>query len=74
MDELKPDSKVRADYVSVRGIKFRPNENLLKQVKYHTHFEKSQYTSRSYPFSEDTFEGENKRVYEKPSLHQPQNP
>ncbi len=54
MDELKPDSKVRADYVSVRGIKFRPNEDLLKQVKYHTHFEKSQYTSRSYPFSEDT--------------------
>lgn len=24
MDELKPDNKVRADYVSVRGIKFRP--------------------------------------------------
>ena len=24
MDELKPDSKVRADYVSVRGIKFVP--------------------------------------------------
>ena len=54
MDELKPDSKVRADYVSVKGIKFRPNADLLKQVKYHTHFEKSQYTSRSYPFSEDT--------------------
>ena len=54
MDELKPDNKVRADYVSVRGIKFRPNEDLLKQVKYHTHFEKSQYTSHSYPFSEDT--------------------
>ena len=53
MDELKPDNKVRAEYVSVRGIKFRPNADLLKQVKYHTHFEKSQYTSRSYPFSED---------------------
>ena len=34
-------------------IKFRPNADLLKQVKYNTHFEKSQYTSRSYPFSED---------------------
>lgn len=54
MDELQPDSKVRADYVSVKGIKFRPNADLLKQVKYHTHFEKSQYTSRSYPFSEET--------------------
>ena len=54
MDDLKPDSKVRADYVSVKGIKFRPNADLLKQVKHHTHFEKSQYTSRSYPFSEDT--------------------
>ena len=54
MDELKPDSKVRADYVSVRGIKFRPNADLLKQVKYHTRFEKSPYTSRSYPFSEET--------------------
>ena len=53
MDELKPDNKVRADYVSVRGIKFRPNADLLKQVKHHTHFEKSLYTSRSYPFSED---------------------
>jgi len=54
MDDLKPDSKVRADYVSVKGIKFRPNADLLKQVKRHTHFEKSQYTSRSYPFSEET--------------------
>ena len=54
MDDLKPDSKVRADYVSVKGIKFRPNADLLKQVKRHTHFEKSQYTSRSYPFSENT--------------------
>lgn len=54
MDELKPDSKVRADYISVKGIKFRPNADLLKQVKNHTHFEKSQYTSRSYPFSEET--------------------
>ena len=54
MDDLKPDCKVRADYVSVKGIKFRPNADLLKQVKHHTHFEKSQYTSRSYPFSEDT--------------------
>ena len=53
MDELKPDNKVRADYVSVRGIKFRPNADLLKKVKHHTHFEKSLYTSRSYPFSED---------------------
>ena len=54
MDDLKSDSKVRAGYVSVKGIKFRPNADLLKQVKYHTHFEKSQYTSRSYPFSEET--------------------
>ena len=54
MDEQTPDNKVRADYVSVKGIKFRPNANLLKQVKHHTHFEKSQYTSRSYPFSEET--------------------
>ena len=53
MDDLKPDNKVRAEYVSVRGIKFRPNADLLKQVKHHTHFEKSLYTSRSYPFSED---------------------
>ncbi len=41
MDELKPDNKVRADYVSVRGIEFRPNADLLKKVKHHTHFEKS---------------------------------
>lgn len=54
MDELKPDSKVRADYVSVRGIKFRPNADLLKTVKRNVHFEKSPYTSRSNPFSEDT--------------------
>lgn len=49
MDELKPDSKVRADYVSVRGIKFRPNADLLKTVKRRVKFEKSQYSSRSYP-------------------------
>ncbi len=54
MDELKPDSKVRSDYVSVKGIKFRPNADLLKIVKRKAHFEKSEYTSRSYPFSEDT--------------------
>lgn len=54
MDELTPDNKVRADYVSVRGIKFRPNSHLLKSIKRRTHFEKSPYTSRSYPFSEDT--------------------
>lgn len=54
MDELKPDSKVRADYVSMRGIKFRANTNLVKEVKRKVHFEKSQYTSRSYPFSEET--------------------
>ena len=54
MQELKPDSKVRSEYVSVRGIKFRPNADLLKQVKSYTKFEKSQYTSRSYPFSEET--------------------
>ena len=54
MDELKPDSKVRADYVSVRGIKFRPNADLLKTVKRRVKFEKSQYSSRSYPFSEET--------------------
>ena len=54
MDELKPDSKVRADYVSMRGIKFRANANLVKEVKRKVHFEKSQYTSRSYPFSEET--------------------
>lgn len=41
MDELKPDSKVRADYVSVRGIKFRPNADLLKTVKRRVKFEKS---------------------------------
>ena len=54
MDELKPDSKVRADYVSVRGIKFRPKADLLKTVKRRVKFEKSQYSSRSYPFSEET--------------------
>lgn len=54
MDETKPDSKVRADYVRVRGINFRPNADLLKQVKTHARFEKSQMTSRSYPFSEDS--------------------
>lgn len=53
MDEQKPDSKVRADYVSVKSIKFRPNADLLKLVKRRTHFEKSAYTSRSYPFSEE---------------------
>ncbi len=53
MDEQKPDNKVRADYVSVKSIKFRPNADLLKQVKRRTHFEKSAYTSRSYPFSEE---------------------
>lgn len=62
MDELKPDSKVRADYVSVRGIKFRPNAELLKQVKQNTHFEKSPYTSRSYPYSEETLK-ENIKEY-----------
>ena len=54
MDELKPDSKVRSDYVSVRSIKFRPNVSLLKEVKREVRFEKAQYTSRSYPFSEET--------------------
>lgn len=53
MPDDKPIEKVRADYLSVRKIKFRPEASLIKEVKQNVRFERATYTSKSRQYTEE---------------------
>lgn len=53
MPEDKPIDKVRADYLSVRNIRFRPDAALLKEVRKGVRFERATFTTKSANLTED---------------------
>ena len=53
MPEDVPSDKARGDYISVRGIKFRPGTELLKAVKRNARFERAKYSSKSRQYTEE---------------------
>lgn len=53
MPEGKPIDKVRADYISVRGIRFRPDASVLREVRSGASFERATFTTRSRQYDED---------------------
>ena len=53
MPEDKPIDKVRADYISVRNIKFRPDAAMLQEVKSHVRFERADFSSKSSKYTEE---------------------
>lgn len=53
MPEDKPMEKVRGDYISVRNIKFRPDAELLNEVRRSTRFERARFSSKSRQYTED---------------------
>lgn len=53
MPEGKPIDKVRADYLSVRNIRFRPDATLLKEVRKGVRFERATFTTKSANLTED---------------------
>ena len=52
MPDGKPMEKVRGDDISVRNIKFRPDAELLREVKRNTHFERATFSSKSRQYTE----------------------
>lgn len=52
MPSDKPMDKVRGDYISVRNIKFRPDAELLNEVKCNARFERAQFSSKSRQYTE----------------------
>lgn len=56
MPDEKPVEKVRADYISVRGINFRPEASLLAEVKRKARFEKANYSVKSAIYTEAELE------------------
>lgn len=53
MPEGKPIDKVRADYISVRQIRFRPEKTMLQEVKEGARFERATSSSVSKKYDED---------------------
>ena len=53
MPEDKPAEKVRGDYISVRNIKFRPDAELLDEVKTNVRFERAKFSSKSRQYTEE---------------------
>ena len=53
MPEDKPAEKVRGDYISVRNIKFRPDAELLNEVKTNVRFERAKFSSKSRQYTEE---------------------
>ena len=51
--EDKPAEKVRGDYISVRNIKFRPDAELLNEVKTNVRFERAKFSSKSRQYTEE---------------------
>lgn len=54
MPEGKPIEKVRADYISVRNIKFRPEASVLQDVRRNVRFEHATFTTKSRQHTEET--------------------
>lgn len=46
MPDDKPMEKVRGDYIRVRNIKFRPDAELLNEVKRNVRFERAKFSSK----------------------------
>lgn len=53
MPDDKPMEKVRGDYISVRNIKFRPDAELLKEVKRNARFERAKFSSKTRQYTEE---------------------
>lgn len=49
----KTIDKVRADYISVRNIKFRPDASMLHEVKSNVRFERADFSSKSCQYTEE---------------------
>ena len=45
--------KVRGDYIRVRNIKFRPDAELLNEVKRNVRFERAKFSSKSSQYTEE---------------------
>lgn len=54
MPEGKQIDKARADYISVRNIKFRPDASMLQEVKTNVRFERAAFSTKSRTFTEET--------------------
>lgn len=57
MPDDMPDDKARADYISVRGIRFRPDASLLDNVRRGTSFERAKFSSKSRQYDEEQLVG-----------------
>lgn len=57
MPDDKPMEKVRGDYISVRNIKFRPDAELLNEVKRNARFERAKFSSKSRQYTEEELLG-----------------
>lgn len=53
MPDDMPDDKARADYISVRGIRFRPDASLLGEVQRGASFERARFSSKSRQYTEE---------------------
>lgn len=53
MPDDKPMEKVRGDYIRVRNIKFRPDAELLNEVKRNARFERAKFSSKSSQYTEE---------------------
>lgn len=53
MPDDKPMDNVRGDYISVRNIKFRPDAELLSEVKGNARFERAKFSSKSRQYTEE---------------------
>lgn len=53
MPDGMPMEKVRGDYISVRNIKFRPESELLDEVKRNVRFERAKFSSKSRRYTEE---------------------
>ena len=53
MPEDKPNKKITGKEVRLRGINFRPEAGLLREIDRNIHFVRSQYSSRSTIFTEE---------------------
>lgn len=54
MPEGKPVDKVRADYISIRSIKFRPEASVLHDVRRNVRFERATFTTKSRQHTEES--------------------
>lgn len=53
LPEGKSADKVRADHISVRNIKFRPDASMLQEVKMNTRFERAKFSTKSKEHTEE---------------------